>query len=127
MRERGIPSVVTLCKEAGVSRNTIYNWEGGITAPALDELDKVAARLDVPLSYLVDAWSGRDIEKRPAELAGRMSAIWKLLVLMGPHAGVPSDLIAEIEAARLDALGQGSGGPQPGVPHRTAGPHPPGV
>jgi transcriptional regulator with XRE-family HTH domain len=76
MQERGIPSVVVLCREAGVSRNTLYNWEGGVTAPALDELEKVATRLDVPLSHLVDAWSGRlpnTTKDAPPEWARRLT------------------------------------------------------
>lgn len=73
MRQQGIPSVIALAKDSGVSRNTIYNWEGGITSPALDELDRVAIKLDVPLSLLVDAWSGREQQKTPQpEWAGAM-------------------------------------------------------
>lgn len=65
MRDAQIPTVTELVKRAEVTRNTVYNWEGGKSAPALDELDKVAKTLDVPLSRLVDAWSGRDTTKEP--------------------------------------------------------------
>jgi transcriptional regulator with XRE-family HTH domain len=63
MRDAGIPTVTALVKQAEITRNTLYNWEGGKSSPALDELEKVARVLDVPLSLLVDAWSGRDTEK----------------------------------------------------------------
>jgi transcriptional regulator with XRE-family HTH domain len=65
MSNAGIPTVIELVTRAQITRNTLYNWEGGVTAPALDELEKVARTLDVPLSVLVDAWSGRQQKKEP--------------------------------------------------------------
>lgn len=66
MRDAQIPTVTELVKRAQVTRNTVYNWEGGKSAPALDELDKVAQTLGVPLSHLVDAWAGRQAQQNAA-------------------------------------------------------------
>lgn len=57
----GYRSVDEIAEKAKVARNTIYNWEKGFS-PALEELDRVAVALDVPLSAMVDAWSGRQHE-----------------------------------------------------------------
>lgn len=82
MQDVGIRHVTKLAEHAQVTRNTIYNWEGGITAPALDELDKVARALDLPLSALVDAWSGRQIDEETAppwaeRLLAKVDAIYE--------------------------------------------------
>src|SRR5687768_8854390 len=70
MEQLGYRSVDEIADKAKVVRNTIYNWEAGFS-PALEELDRVAAALDLPLSAMVDAWSGRTHEEAPpAEASG---------------------------------------------------------
>ena len=69
MNTAGISHVTDLVELAGVARNTVYNWEAGKSSPALDELDKVARTLGVPLSRLVDAWSAGQEEEPPGQTA----------------------------------------------------------
>lgn len=120
MQRRGIRRVTELVDRAQVTRNTIYNWEGGKSAPALDQLDAVARALDVPLSYLVDAWSGRAHEKEPqpqwAEALPAQVADAVVTRLRGDDA-----LLAEIHD---DVHGSGLPEPPPAVAHPKAGRRP---
>ena len=58
MRRQGIKTIVDLVERSHVSRNTIYGWTAGKRTPQFAQLNDVAAALDVPMAYLVDAWDG---------------------------------------------------------------------
>lgn len=117
-------SIVALAREAGVTRNTIYNWEGGVTAPALDELSKVARRLELPLSALVDAWDGKTQKEAAPDLPERLDKIERYLRVMARGLPVPAAVLAEIEAAHHDVSGGAHEPPPPGATRRKGGRRP---
>lgn len=129
MEQLGLRSVEEVAALSKVTRNTIYNWEKG-HSPALEELDRVAAALRVPLSWMVDAWSGRarhEEAPRPEWAEGLMreaDAAYRLLKLTALASGVSPELVEEIEAGRRDALEQSPSGRLPSAPRRRASPGP---
>ena len=120
-------SIVALAREAGVTRNTIYNWEGGITAPALDELSKVAKRLELPLSALVDAWDGKTQKEGAPGLPARLDEVLGYLRLIARGVPVKDEDLAAIEELHHGVADATRNGRLPGAPRRKAGRRPPGT
>lgn len=52
MRERGL-TAYRISRDTGVSQTTLSDWKHGRSTPKLDKLQKLAAYLGVPLSYLM--------------------------------------------------------------------------
>ncbi|MEE0203498.1 MAG: helix-turn-helix transcriptional regulator [Muricomes sp.] len=44
----------SLAKKAGVSQTAVYQWEKGIRSPKIEQLQKIAAALNVPISTFID-------------------------------------------------------------------------
>lgn len=133
MQALGYRSVEEVATKAKVTRNTIYNWERG-HSPALEELDRVAAALDVPLSVAVDAWSGRDAPDTQEEAAPpsleerlrlrRIELIVKAIADAAPNVDLDSiEELAEIQ----DELAALLRSPLPDGAHPSGGPGVPGV
>lgn len=69
-KHKGI-NATDLAKAAGVSRGTIYNFEGGERVPDLDTIQRLAAALDVNPSWLTfghgeDPFAGKSVEEAGA-------------------------------------------------------------
>jgi len=58
MRERRGMPISTLAKRAGMSRTTIYQIEGGHSAPRLDILNRLAVALEVSVLELIPEPAG---------------------------------------------------------------------
>lgn len=66
-KEKGL-SQKELAKQAGLSQTSIYYWERGERNPKLEQLQKIANVLNVPVEYLFDTINiglstERDLEK----------------------------------------------------------------
>lgn len=61
-----------LAEALGVSRQTIYKWESGITYPDIDVLSRIAQALDVSMSYLLGE---NEVAPAPAINAEGKSAV----------------------------------------------------
>ncbi len=52
-RRKALYTMKALARSLGVHRNTIRNWEKGITCPTVDELGRVAKVLECSYYHLV--------------------------------------------------------------------------
>ncbi len=99
-----------------VSERTTQRWIKGETQPKPQDLAAIRALV------------GQTEEDSPPDwarsLESNMKAMYSLMRLAAVTGGVSQELVQEIEAARLDALGQSHGGQQPFAPHPTADPDP---
>jgi transcriptional regulator with XRE-family HTH domain len=119
---RGGQSFRQLAEDANVRPNTLTSWWSAGTAPDLASLLRVANAMGRPLSALVDAYQGREVEPdTEADLAAaiRMMA-YELRAGRAAHDRVEERLRSLEAAAKLRARRGGATPLKRSAPHETA-------
>jgi DNA-binding transcriptional regulator YiaG len=81
-------SIADLCRHADITRNTMYAWFAGRTAPSGRAMDRLARTLQRPVVELWTTWEGGEVEPatleaavaRLVEVQARQTVVLSLLV-----------------------------------------------